>query len=154
MRILLVEDDELKRDVVVEFLQSAVNEAQINEARSFQSGLRAMLAGHFDVVILDMTMPTFDISEGEDGGRPQPYAGREMLRQMKRRGLHIPTLVLTQFDRFGEGGDALTLAELDEDLKQSHPENYRGAIYYAATDEEWKQKLQSMLLTVRGSSKE
>jgi len=154
MRILLVEDDEYKRRKILSFLQESIPEVIVREARSVQSGLRGIMAGENDVVILDMTMPTFDIGPEEDGGRPQAYAGRELLRNMKRKGITTPTLVVTQFDRFGQGADVLTLAELDAQLRSEHSGYYLGAIYYNVMEEGWKGELLAVLNELRRASAE
>ncbi len=141
MNILVVEDDENKRNQLTNFLRSEFPAASLQTANSLQTGLRAIIAGGVDLVLLDMTMPTFDIGENEDGGRPQAYAGREILRQMERREISIPVVVVTQFDRFGEGNDILGIEELDEQLFKEYRGVYRGAIYYDITLGGWKEKL-------------
>jgi CheY-like chemotaxis protein len=138
VKVLVVEDDEDKRRQIGELLRDHFQQIEIKEAKSQQSGLKSILEGAFDLIILDMTMPTFDITAREDGGRPQAYGGRELLRHMKRRSIRAPAVVLTQFDRFGEGADLLTLRELDEELRREHPGNYAGAVHFSVTDEEWK----------------
>ncbi|MCY1022709.1 response regulator transcription factor [Pyxidicoccus sp. MSG2] len=145
MKILIVEDDEDKRRQVSEFLKELAPDAVLQEARSMQSGLSAILKGGQDLLILDMTMPTFDITAEEDGGRPQAYAGRELLRHMKRRGIRTPAIVLTQFDRFGEGLDLLTLEQLDTALRAAHAGHYLGAVFYSVTDESWKAHLEKLI---------
>jgi CheY-like chemotaxis protein len=145
MKILLVEDDELKRRRVVEFLHEVDQEISVREARSLRSGLREILAEGWNLILLDMSMPAFDITIGEDGGRPQAYAGRELLNHMRRRQLDMPTCVLTQFDRFGEAPDLLTLEQLDNELKRDHPTRYVGAIYYSVMEERWKTELGELI---------
>ncbi len=148
MKILIVEDDEDKRRQVIDFLRELTPGAVLEEARSLRSGLNAILKGGQDLVILDMTMPTFDITAEEDGGRPQAYAGRELLRHMKRRGIRTPAIVLTQFDRFGEGPNLLTLEQLDQALRAEHFEHYLGAVSYSVTDEGWKATLEVLVRTL------
>lgn len=141
MKILLVEDDENKRTKLLAFLRERCQTDEVEIAKSLQGGVRAILRGGHELIIVDMTMPTFDISAEEDGGRPQAYAGREILRQMDRRGIVVPTLVVTQFDRFGEGGDAMTFDELDGKLKNEHPGCYVGMVYYDVAVEGWREDL-------------
>src|SRR5437762_9859016 len=102
MKILLVEDEETKRRQVMDLISQKFSEFGIDEAKSLNSGLRKIAGGAYDLVILDMTMPTFDITLDEDGGRPQAYGGRELLRHMAQRGIKTPVVLLTQFDRFGK----------------------------------------------------
>jgi len=143
--ILLVEDDELKRNQIGGLVSEKFHPVNIKYARSLQSGVKAVMAGGNDLVILDMSMPTFDISTEDEGGRPQVYAGREVLRQMDRRRIRTPVIVVTQFDKFGEGEEALTLRELDEQLRESHPYTYRGVVYYDAAVEGWKKALEGLI---------
>lgn len=154
MRILVVEDDEEKRRQITEFLNLIVKNVELVEARSLQSGLRALGRPDLQLVVLDMTMPTYDITSEEDGGRPQAYAGRDLLRHMRRRGIGTPAVVLTQFDRFGEGPDLLTLEQLDSELKAEHGAAYCGAIHYSVTFEGWKTSLSEVVLRrLQGASK-
>lgn len=145
MKILIVEDDENKRQQISDFIGEIVPQAEISIAKSYQSGLKQVIAKNTDLILLDMTMPTFDIGIDEDGGRPQAYAGREILRQMDRREIVTPVIIITQFDKFGEGIDELTLPELDHQLYQDHPQIYQGAIYYSAALGIWKELLGKVL---------
>ena len=92
MRLLVVEDDENKRTQIMSFMNQAVPGAEITTAASYQSGVRELLRGPYDLILLDMTMRTYDITPEEEGGRPQAYAGRSILRQMERRDIRIPEI--------------------------------------------------------------
>jgi CheY-like chemotaxis protein len=141
MKLLVIEDDQNKRHQMVSLLSEQFPEAEIEIAQALQSGLRKVIAGAFDLILLDMTLPTYDPSPDEDGGQLKHYAGREILSQMDRRNIVMPVLVVTQFDKFGEEPDKLTLGELDVQLRQSHAGNYRGSIFYDLSTERWKAAL-------------
>lgn len=145
MNILIIEDDENKRAQITALVSNVVEGCTIMQAKSYHSGLKGIFEAHPDVILLDMTMPTYDVSENEDGGRPQHYAGREILRQMDRRQVNIPVIVITQFDVFGDGPEALTRMQLDHELKIDHSRNYRGTVYYNAASNSWKGELESRL---------
>ena len=148
MRILIIEDDENKRSQLLTFLEQDVPSAAVDTAGSLHSGLGKLLSAKYDLILLDMTMPTFDVTADEGGGRPQPYGGRSLLRQMDRRGISTPVVVVTQFDRFGDADDALTLTELESELALGHPRIYRGSVYYNATVESWKGQLHGRIAEV------
>lgn len=143
MKILLVEDDDNKRLRLLSFLQA--NSFEVDCAASYQSGLRALLQKRYDAIVLDMTLPTFDINEDDDGGRPQALGGQELLRQMKRRRIASPVVVVTQFDQFGERQDALTRQQLDTELRNHHGDIYVGLVFYNSTIEGWKEQLIGLL---------
>lgn len=153
MRVLIVEDDENKRHHLCAFLADVLPQATIVEARSYHSGLTAILKEAFALVLLDMSMPTFDIGVGEDGGRPQPLAGREVLRHMERKGVSCAVVVVTQLVRFGPD-ERVTAPQLDEELRRDHPGNYRGMVYYDATLSGWKDDLQGLLKRVADGARE
>ena len=149
-RVLIIEDDENKRSQLLRFVSTWLgergwDEADITTARSFRSGLVAVLKEEAEVILLDMTMPTYDVGADENGGRPQAYAGREILRQMDRRDIRAKVVVVTQFDRFGEGANALTLHQLDDQLRATHPDTYRGAVYYDIVKDRWRAHLSNLL---------
>src|SRR5437870_2531438 len=116
MKLLIIEDDENKRSEILSFLLRDMPQASVETAYSVHGGLGKLLDSSYDLVLLDMTMPTFDITAEEAGGRPQAYGGRAILRQMDRRKITTPVVIVTQFDRFGDAEDALTLHELNSEL--------------------------------------
>lgn len=152
MNILIVEDDEFKADRLRTFVEPAVRHGKIEAARSYKSGLRALVGGGWSFVILDMSLPTFDIQPGSDGGRPLSLGGRELLRQMKRRGLKFPTVVVTGFDTFGNAPEAVTLAQLDDELQNEFGDFYLGSVYFDATTDEWRDRLKLLTDNLGGKT--
>ena len=137
MRLLVVEDDDEKAKDLVAFMHATYDVTDVVVARSFQSGLRCVLSENFDFVLLDMTMRNFDRSLEDEGGRPHHFAGREILRQMQREDVHIPVVVVTNFDRFGEEAEEVTLSELKAELTRRFPD-YKGTVHYRSNFDEWK----------------
>jgi CheY-like chemotaxis protein len=135
MNALLVEDDDFKRFQITEFLEAQYPLITVIAARSLQGANRALQADGFALIILDMSLPTFDITSSEHGGRPRPLGGTELLDEVDRRELGVPVIVLTQFPRFeaaGESDEDLDLAELDRRLEREYSRNYRGAVFFDA----------------------
>ncbi len=147
MKFLVAEDDDDKRQRIIEVLQASFPNWDILEARSFQSGLRAVEEDCPDIAILDMTMRNFDKSVSEDGGRPHHFAGREILRQMKREGNSTPALIVTQFDEFGEEGNKVTIRQLNQELAERF-DNYRGTVQYRHNIESWKEHLRTIVSSI------
>lgn len=146
MRILIVEDDDNKRSQLDQLVHECFHLADVQNARSLQSGLRWIKGNTADLILLDMTLPTFDIGPGETGGRTHAFGGREFLREMRRFRVSIPVIVVTQFETFGSGSEMTTLEALDGELRSSHPDVYQGAVYYHAAVESWKERLKTLML--------
>ena len=145
MNALIIEDDEFKLERLHSFLSSFNPLLEIELARSYKSGLRALLSQPRNLVLLDMTLPTFDIQSGAGGGRPVILGGKELLRQMKRRSVKSPTAVVTGFDTFGAGADAVTLAQLDSELHREFGGFYLGCVYFHATTDDWRDQLRDLV---------
>ena len=145
MKILIIEDNELKLRHISEMLYENFSNIELMEAKSYHSGLQQLIDTNFNLVLLDMTLPTYDITLEESGGRPQHYAGRDILRQMKRRNIQCNVIVITQFDIFGEGVEKLTREALDSELRKEDFNNYLGMIYYNVVKEGWKDELNKII---------
>lgn len=149
MKILIVEDDPNKLGRVRECIEAEVSAATISERRSYQSGLKAILESPPDVIVLDMAMPTYDVTPAEKGGRPRPFGGRDILAQMKRRKVEVDVIVLTQYETFGEGAEQRSLQQLHSQLRREFPNNYLGVVFYHPAETDWRKQLLGFLAGTR-----
>jgi CheY-like chemotaxis protein len=151
MKFLLVEDDPDKAQRLLDFVQQEFRGAHVDIVKSFHSALKAIndRSLQYDVALLDMSMPNFDVSASEpSGGTPENFAGRELLAQMRLRKRTIPTVIVTMFDGFGDGPSRVSLADLDASLSAKYSEFYIGHVYYDQAQESWKAALRKVLQRV------
>lgn len=143
MRMLIVENDPIKSNQVLSFLEDDLNISKeyIVIKRSFQSGLEAVLTMPFDLLILDMSIPTFDITESDDGGETLDRGGEIILQEMEREGVIIPALILTQYEEF----DNISLEEIDNGLRMEYSRFYLGCIYYNIAEDKWQNDLKETI---------
>jgi CheY-like chemotaxis protein len=143
MKILIVEDDKYKSDAIIEYLNSNLEDLIIETADSLSSGLFILMdKSDFDLIILDMSMPSFDITEKDPaGGNPESYAGEDFLSQMTLMGIETPVVVVTQYDNFGSDEKLITLKKLTDKLSIDHGDNFKGSVYFNATSNSWKKEL-------------
>ncbi|MFZ1220508.1 MAG: hypothetical protein WAO00_14535 [Chthoniobacterales bacterium] len=141
MRILIVEDDENKLERISQYLEDLPDKPYLTKRKSYKSGLKALLSQPVDLVILDMSLPIFEITRDEDGFEFEPFAGRDLLAEMKRKGIRTKVLVVTQFEAFGEGSDAMKLPELNVSLQETFPDLYLGCVYYTPSRSNWKDEI-------------
>ncbi|SCY43066.1 response regulator [Lysinibacillus fusiformis] len=151
MRILIIEDDQNKRKQLVQYLNEIFNKPLLEYRLSYKSGLKEIISENYDLIILDMSMPTFDITNSESGGKPLPFAGKEILRQMKRRGICVPTIVVTQFERFGDYERSLNLEELKKELEEEYEGIYLDTVYYNPASSSWRKYLFDKLSMIKGN---
>lgn len=141
MKALIIEDDRNKLQAVGGYIREYFDWVELDEAYSHHSGLKQLGLKEFDLVFLDMSLPTYDISEGETGFRFRQFAGREILAHLARREQKVSVWVVTQFPVFGEGSGRRSLAELDAELRRDFDSNYRGHVSYSASSEAWKSEI-------------
>jgi CheY-like chemotaxis protein len=140
LKVLLVEDDEDKRQELNMFITRLLH-CDVAEAKSYQSALTAIKSEHFDLILMDMSIPTFDVTPTDSGGRAQPFGGETLLFEMVRREIDTKVIVVTQFDKFGEGDKEVGWKDLDARLAEQFETNYLGAIQYGSSYEGWSDSL-------------
>jgi DNA-binding NarL/FixJ family response regulator len=137
----LVEDNYHKRQKVTDFIRQNYNDSKIREAYSFTSGSKAALEEEYDLVILDISLPTYDKVGNESGGRKRMFGGREIARKLIRRRSEIRVVFITQYDAFSDGGFSLSFDELGVVLKEECGNSYLGLIHYDSSKSAWKELL-------------
>ena len=83
MRVLIVDDHEIVRRGIKEVLADEFAELKLGEAENSQAALELLIAGDWDIVLLDINIP----------GRN----GFEVLDEAKRTRPYIPVLVLSAY---------------------------------------------------------
>lgn len=98
--ILIVEDEAPKSKHIEDLVMSLAPTARLSTARSVNSALDCLADEQVDLLLLDMSLPTFDVGERESGGRPQAFGGTEVLRHMTMAEIACPTVVITGYEGF------------------------------------------------------
>ncbi len=138
MKVLIVEDDPYKLSHIQKFLTETVELGECVTARSVQSARKQLLSHKFELVILDMSLPTYDIESTESGGRPQNFGGRELLRYIRRKKLDTNCIIVTQYEEFIDD-------DLDLSMKGEFYPVYRGMVHFDV-NRNWEKKLAAQLM--------
>lgn len=155
MRILLIEDDEEKSENIISFIKEELSCAEVETAKSFNAGLRALIRPNVaDMVLLDMSMPNFNPTlDDPSGGAPEHFAGRDLLAQMKLRGIQVPTVVVTMFDLFGDNPNKMSFGQLENELREDYSPIFYGMVYYNSGQEGWKSSLRGLIEKIQKNEK-
>lgn len=86
MRILLVEDDHALAQAMLDLLRQS--QYLVDWVDDGQQALMALKEEHFDLAILDLTLPRID--------------GLEVLRETRQAGIYTPVIILTARTELGE----------------------------------------------------
>jgi DNA-binding NarL/FixJ family response regulator len=97
MRVLLIEDDQFKQEHVERVICQSKPMAEITVERSVQHAVAALSSGPYDMIILDIALP----SHGSRPGGAQPVSqlsgGIEVLLELSYDGRTDPVVILTQY---------------------------------------------------------
>ncbi len=140
--IYVIEDNIVKARQVEAFLSSNFQgPPTVSLYMSFQSGLKAIELSPPELVILDMTLPTFDRKPNAREGRLRPLGGYDLMRKMKLKGLMSKVIVLTQLESFGEGDDVVGFEEITSKCDEEFPDFFLGSVYFDQGGQAWHQTL-------------
>lgn len=144
MKLILIEDHPLKQAQITKFIKEKFETVEIEIRNSYISGLKELIKNHstYTVLLLDISMPNYDISSEESGGDWMPLAGKKILKEMYLRDIQTKAIVITMHGSFDDG---TKITELDSDLKKEFSDNYIGYVYYSQINEDWKDKLCQLL---------
>ena len=141
MIILIVEDNKNKLREVSNFLKNYYSNCIIEEATSFKDGVKKVYENRWNLIILDMTLPTYSITTTENGGSPKPVGGKSIMKRMLNREIFTPVVVITLFETFDEG--RISLDSLNREFEKEFSEIWRGTVFYES--DAWKLTLKNIL---------
>lgn len=134
-------------------MRESFSNISVSDARSVSTALDAIDEEVFDLLLLDMSLPTFEIGHGEHGGRPRSR-GIEILRHISMARLVLPTIVLTGYEAFpDEAGTLIDLNTLRSRMMEEFPETVVAVVTLQFLLDDWKVSLRSIIeRIIRGGS--
>jgi CheY-like chemotaxis protein len=156
MKILLVEDDEFKAADITKVLADSLPRAGVLRAMSVTSAMRAINSDAFALIILDMSLPTFELSGPGGGGSPQGQGGLEVLRLARRLQNPSPFIVVTQYPDIEIDRVDVPLSAASKALRAHFEVDVKACLLYEFDGDNWRPPLREFLLelakTERGST--
>lgn len=140
-RILVSEDEPPKREKIVAFLKTHRPEATVAVTASVRETVDYLESTTPDLLLLDMSLPTFSVTSSERGGRPQGAGGIEIMRYMELLEVSCPVIVVTAYPAITLDGQEISLQQLDEKLKLEHADIYRCLVYFNSVYGAWASEL-------------
>jgi CheY-like chemotaxis protein len=145
MNVLLVEDDEFKATDIIKVLGDVLEVTGVKRAMSVTSSLRMVTRESFDVIVLDMSLPTFDLSGPGGGGSPQGQGGLEVLRLIRRLAAKPTVIVVTQYPDIEIDGKDTPLKAAPKMLREKFEINVLDCLMYEFDGDAWRAPLKEAL---------
>lgn len=144
MEILYVEDEKNKARQVIQVIQENISSVNIHLSNSFNSALMEITRESIELILLDMTLPLYDVSDEsvyEENNDYETFAGIDLLDELIRINSKKKVIVITAFDVLGEDDSRISMEQLDKKMKEEYADNYIGYIYYNSSSLEWSHRL-------------
>lgn len=138
-QVLLIEDDEVKRQGVQGVLTLNFH-FEVVLANSVSAAIRS-ITKDIDLIVADMSLPTYDIEAQERGGTPRPFGGIEVFEHLDRIASKMPVVVVTSYPAISDGRKSLTVSDLAKQLATDFPDNFKGLVYFDSAYTDWESKL-------------
>ena len=138
-KILLVEDLPEKAEEIKKEIKCMHSDIQIKECTSYHSAIEEILRHHkeYFLILLDISMSTFDVNIEENGGVPETLAGKKILERMYLCDIPTKVKVMTMFESF----DGKSIHQLDKELREDNPDSYDGFIFFSFKKSDWRKQL-------------
>lgn len=142
--ILIIEDDNHKIDDLSDFISSLGSGYTYSIQRSVREAVMEVMRNDFDLIILDMALPTFNQADKSSGGMSQPQGGLEVIRTLKSMRKKTKVVIFTQYPDIEIDGEFHSIDESIKFLSERYKCDVVGAIHYQYENLNWKEKLQNI----------
>ncbi len=116
MNILIADDSEEKIYELKQFFNSKNYEVSLGVSGSFKETVSKVESEQYDLVMLDMTMPTSS-SKLKNKNTKRSLAGKDVLATLNYHSISPPKcIIFSQFSEFGRHDDIVSINEIYDDL--------------------------------------
>lgn len=139
MKILVVEDDQLKMQDIQRFVEKSFSNVYVDCAESYATAVSMCYSVMYDFVVLDMNIPRYDRTDNDksiiDNG------GEMIVRELISEDIYIKFAFLSGYETVGDE----SIESFDIRMKRYCPDTYCGFVSFEVNDDSWKQKLGKIL---------
>jgi len=149
MNILIIEDQEIKRNEIRDLTESVFGDnCTIQCVADYRPAMASIAFMDLDLILLDMSFETIKGTDDESGF--QSLAGLQVLQHMRRLNKQVPVVIITSHTEFNDSNSLSfkCISELDEHIKQIFNEFYKGTVLYKQNSNEWTTEVKRIFSNV------
>lgn len=145
MKVLLVEDDEHKRVGIEQALRDCRGSVEVFVAASLYDAINSLDIGPFDLVVLDMAIPSHPTAPGE--GSPVSFltGGLDVLLELSARGRSDRCIIITQFPEIEISQVFYQVSQATAAIKEQLDYEVIDCIAYTSENEGWLHQFRTLL---------
>ncbi|APR70783.1 hypothetical protein F909_03796 [Acinetobacter sp. ANC 3929] len=144
LNILIVEDDSQKflhiKNHILKNKEHAFS-LFFMQANSVTDAINKIEEKQPDILILDISLPTFNISNNESGGRARHIGGVEILDFMDLMSICCKTIILTGYEAFLIENKPIDFINFKNELIEDFPNIIHDVLFYNSINANWKSKI-------------
>lgn len=145
MKVLVIEDDDLKFELLAGFFKEDTCADVLVRAASYQAGIAKLVEDTFDFVLLDMTLPVSDLELSPVGMEWLTFGGQLVLRECKRRRLSARVVVVSQYKAFVRDNEEVSFEQLRYEIMQLHQDLVVGCVHLDRAADNWRQEILNLI---------
>jgi CheY-like chemotaxis protein len=150
VKVLLVEDEEHKSMDLRKRIEAVLENPRLTIKGGVRDAVIAVAVENFELIVLDMALPTFDgRARKVSGGEAQVVGGLEVLRALHATGKSTKVIIVTQYPDVVLGGNKVRLNQLPKTIAQKYNQDVLGAILYSFNSPQWEATFDSILGKIR-----
>lgn len=142
MRVLLVEDDQHKEDPLRKAILQAEPSTCIDVARSVQAAISQIRASTFDIIVLDIALPSHQSQVGGAQPMQQPSGGVEVLLELSYLGRDDKVVVVTQYPDIEYKDEFHSLSKFPRRISRDLTINLSKVIKFQLNGDGWRKSFQ------------
>lgn len=141
MNIIIIEDDNFKETMIKKVIHGLPGDNIVTVARSVAGAVALLSNEIFDLVILDVSLPSHDKSKSAPSLQ-MPSGGLEVLYELSFEGRQESVIIVTQYPEIEfEDKKSVPVHKSREFLIEVTGVDIRKVIYFDRSDDIWKHEL-------------
>lgn len=143
--VLIVEDDGYKSDDIATLIKLAEPSAILEFATSVAGAINAIRNGKFELIILDMALPSHPVLPG--GGAPLSLltGGIEVLFELESLRSDHRCVVITQYPDIEICGDLYPVSEAAAAMQDKYDITVNACLEYSQSNLSWRETLTTII---------
>lgn len=144
-KVLIVEDDSFKLDDLRAFVEGSIKQATITQALDVASAVEELELNVFDLLIIDMALPSHPVISG--GGSPLSLlsGGLELLFELRYMQRNDDCIIITQYPEIEISGRFFPVSSGVAAIREHFGIQIVACLEYSESSNEWKYDLEKLL---------
>jgi CheY-like chemotaxis protein len=145
VKVLIVEDDSFKLENLHAFVTGIIKTVSITSVCDVASAVAALEENVYDLVIIDMALPSHPVVSG--GGSPMSLlnGGLELLFELRYMERSDDCIVITQYPEIEISGKFFSVEQAAAAIELQFNHKVLACLQYSDEAATWKQKLSELL---------